>query len=175
MKGFSSFNDGHVRVKESDSQIWKISQPGTGFKNFWTRAESEYENVAPDQCCHFWCFNIRSDVFREISDVWCFDDKSDGDWAVVCFPPSFLSFEIENKLDSWFFSFFYQSLTFMCIGVRRGGLGGRPPPGLKKFQGKLCFQVAQKSWIMKNTYSVQWNQGTLYFSGQAQVTQKSWM
>ena len=28
------------------------------------------------QCCHFWCFNIRSDVLREISDVWCFGNKS---------------------------------------------------------------------------------------------------
>jgi len=31
----------------------------------------------------FWCFNIRSDLLREISDVWCFGDKSDVDWAVT--------------------------------------------------------------------------------------------
>jgi len=29
------------------------------------------------QCCHFWCFNIRSDDLREISHVWCFGNKSD--------------------------------------------------------------------------------------------------
>jgi len=27
-----------------------------------------------------------------------------------------------------------------AIGVRGGGSGGAPPPGLEKFQGKLCFQ-----------------------------------
>ena len=37
-------------------------------------------------------------------------------------------------------------------------------------------QVAQKSWMVKNTYSMQWkNPEQLCFSGQAQVAQQSWM
>ena len=43
----------------------------------------------------------------------------------------------------------------------------------EKFEGKLCFSgqalVAQKSWIIKNAYSVQCIQGTLCVSGQALV------
>jgi len=34
------------------------------------------------------------------------------------------------------------------IGVRGGGLGGPLPPGLEKFQGKLCFQGKRK--LLKN-------------------------
>jgi len=34
-------------------------------------------------CWQFWCFHIRSDVFRQISDIWCFGYKSDVDWSVV--------------------------------------------------------------------------------------------
>ena len=33
------------------------------------------------QCCHFWCFNVKSDVLWEICEVWCFGDKCDLDWA----------------------------------------------------------------------------------------------
>jgi len=36
-------------------------------------------------CCHFWCFNIRSNVFKEIPDVWCFGDKSDVDGLLFMF------------------------------------------------------------------------------------------
>jgi len=36
--------------------------------------QKEYEVIW--QCCPFWCFNIRYDVFREISDVRCFGEKS---------------------------------------------------------------------------------------------------
>ena len=37
-------------------------------------------------------------------------------------------------------------------------------------------QVAQKSWMIKNTYSIQWKiSRQLYFSGQVQVAQNSWM
>ena len=43
------------------------------------------------QCCHYWCFSIRSDVLREISDVWYFGNKSDVDCAVAFFP-NFLHF-----------------------------------------------------------------------------------
>ena len=50
-----------------------------------------------------WCSQI---------NFWCFDDNSDVNWVVVFFP-HFLSFWDENKLDSWFLSFFHQSLTFI--------------------------------------------------------------
>jgi len=51
-------------------------------------------------------------------------------------------------------------------------------PYSEKFQEKLCFsgqaQVAQKSWMIKNTCSIQWKiPGQTLFSGQAQVAQKS--
>jgi len=78
------------------------------------------ERVTADsgkQCCHFWWFNIRSDVLREISDVWCFSNKSDVDWAIAFFL-NFLSFSHENKSDSWFFSFFHQFLTLnVCLVI----------------------------------------------------------
>jgi len=38
-----------------------------------------------NQCWHFRCFNIKSDVFREISDVWYFGDKSDVDGLLFLF------------------------------------------------------------------------------------------
>jgi len=65
---------------------------------------------------------------------------------------------------------------FWCQGHRRGT--GRPPPALKIFRASAnCpkilndkrisiqwnfsgqAQIAQKSWIIKNSYSVQWIQG----------------
>jgi len=65
----------------------------------------------------------------------------------------------------------------MSIGVRVGGAAAAPRAW--KFSGQTLFsgqaQLAQKSWIIRNTYSVQWIQGTLCFSGQAQVAQKLWM
>ena len=55
------------------------------------------------------------------------------------------------------------------ICVRGGGSGGRPPPpGLKNFRATLFFRAsASCSKILnhKNTYSAQWIQGTLCFSG----------
>jgi len=52
------------------------------------------------------------------------------------------------------------------------------PPLAWKFSGQTMFwgqaEVVQKSWIIKNIYSIQWIQGTLCFSRQAQVAQKSW-
>jgi len=48
-----------------------------------------------------------------------------------------------------------------------------------KIPGQLCFSVqaklAQKSWMIKNTYSIQWKfQGKLCLSGQVLFAQKSW-
>jgi len=37
--------------------------------------------LVTNQCCHFWCFNVRSDVLWEICEVWCLGDKFDLDWA----------------------------------------------------------------------------------------------
>jgi len=55
----------------------------------------------------------------------------------------------------------------------RRGVGGRPPPRAWKISGQTLFsgqaQVAQKSWMIKNVYSIQWIQGTLCVSGQAHV------
>jgi len=61
-------------------------------------------------------------------------------------------------------------------GVRGGGWGAASPPGWK-IQGTLWFsgqaQVSQTFWMLK-VYSMQWKiQGELYFSGQAQVVQNS--
>jgi len=48
-----------------------------------------------DQCCQFLCFNIGFDVLTEISDVWCFGNKSDDDWAFVFFPKFSILFSIK--------------------------------------------------------------------------------
>ena len=58
-----------VKHVESTVESW------TAF-TFWS--------LVHEQCCHFRCFNIRPDVFNEISYVWCFGEKSDVEWAVVC-------------------------------------------------------------------------------------------
>ena len=66
------------------------------------------------------------------------------------------------------------------IGVRGGGSRGEAAPRVWKFLGKTLFsgqaQVAQKSSMIKITYSIQWKiPGKLCLSGLAQVAQKSWM
>jgi len=56
--------------------------------------------------------------------------------------------------------------------------GGRPPPVLKNSGQTLLSgqtQAAQKSWMIKNAYSIPLIQGKLCFHGQAQVAQKSWI
>jgi len=53
-------------------------------------------------------------MFSKNSDVWCFGDKSDSDWAVV-YVFHISSFEDEYKLASWFLSLFHQFFTLMCI------------------------------------------------------------
>jgi len=35
--------------------------------------------VVNNQCCHFWYFDIRSNILKKNSDVWCFGEKSDLD------------------------------------------------------------------------------------------------
>jgi len=77
------------------------------------------------------------------------------------------------------FQTIFDDLLVILIGVRGGGLGGRPPPQAWKFSGQICFsgqqQVPQKSWIIKYI-SVQWKiPGQLCFSVQAQVAQKNWI
>jgi len=87
------------------------------YKGIRYRNAKTSQIICSNQCCHFWCFNIRSDVLREISDVWCIGNKSDVDWAVVCFP-NFLHFSDDNELDSWFLSFFHQFLTLtVCLVI----------------------------------------------------------
>ena len=54
------------------------SESSEGWRRYYGVLKSSWH-----QCCHFRCFNMRSDVLREISDVWCFSDKSDVQWAVV--------------------------------------------------------------------------------------------
>ena len=89
-----------------------ISGALNGFGNFpyskaWVKGSWK-------RCCHFWCFNFKSDVcFREISDVCCFSDKSDVDWTCCFCFPHFFSLQDENKLDSWFLSFF-SSISPLC-------------------------------------------------------------
>jgi len=49
---------------------------------------------------------------------------------------------------------------------------------VKNFREISVFRASascSKFWMMKNTYSIQWIQGTLCFSGQAKVAQTSWM
>jgi len=54
------------------------------------------------------------------------------------------------------------------IGVRGGGRGGRPPPRAWKISGQA--QVAQKSWMTKNTCSIQWKiPGQLFFQGKRKL------
>jgi len=53
-------------------------------------------------------------------------------------------------------------------------------PYSEKYQGTVCFsgqaQVTQNFWIIKNSCSIQWKiSGQHYFSGQAQAAQKFWM
>ena len=48
----------------------------------------------------------------------------------------------------------------------------------QKFQGNSVFQGKRKLFKIlndKRTYSIQWIQGTLCFSGQAKVAQTPWM
>jgi len=49
-----------------------------------------------NQCCHFWFFNIRSHVLREISNVWCLGGKSDVDWAFDFVFHVFSSFKMKK-------------------------------------------------------------------------------
>jgi len=49
---------------------------------------------------------------------------------------------------------------------------------VKNFRANSVFRASagcSKFWMIKNIYSIQWIQGTLCFSGKAQVAQKSWM
>jgi len=60
------------------------------------------------------------------------------------------------------------------IGVRGGGSGGvGSPPRLWKISGDTPFQgqaqVAQKSWMIKNTYSVLWIQAPSVFQGKRKL------
>jgi len=48
------------------------------------------------------------------------------------------------------------------IGVRSGGSVGRPPPGLEKFHGKLCFQGKRK--LLKNP---EWQKMRIQYSEKA--------
>jgi len=74
------------------------------------------------QKCHFWYFNMTSDVM--VSDKFLMSDVLATNLR-CCFFPHFLSFQDENRLDSWFSSFFHQSLTLIS-GVTRGlTLGGK--------------------------------------------------
>jgi len=58
-----------------------------------------------------WCSQINFWCLMLWQQIWC--------WLDSCFFPHFLSFQDENKLDSWFLSLFNQSLTLIC-GVTRG-------------------------------------------------------
>jgi len=53
-------------------------------------------------------------------------------------------------MDNYFFrEYFILILNApVRIGVRGGGRGGGRPPGIEKFQGKLCFQGKRK--LIKN-------------------------
>jgi len=67
--------------------------------------------------------NMTSDVMFSdkflmfCGQIWC--------WLGSCFFPHFLSFQDENKLDSWFLSFFLQSLTLISDVTRGLTLGGK--------------------------------------------------
>ena len=58
--------------------------------------------LVTNQCCHFWSFNARSVVLREICEVWCIADKFDLDWAQLVLFPRFLCFRDARKLYSYF-------------------------------------------------------------------------
>ena len=58
--------------------------------------------LVTNQCCHFWSFNVRSVVLREICEVWCIADKFDLDWAQLVLFPRFLCFRDARKLYSYF-------------------------------------------------------------------------
>jgi len=76
-------------------------------------------------CCHFSYFNMTSDVM--FWDKFLTSDVSATNLMLTgfLFFPHFLSFQDEKKLDSWFLSFFHQSLT-LINGVTRGlTLGGK--------------------------------------------------
>ena len=53
-----------------------------------------------------------------------------------------------DDLDASRFSIQLTALSDVVSGVSIGVSGGRPPPGLEKFQGKLCFQG--KRYLLKN-------------------------
>jgi len=91
--------------KLNDEPEWRV-WPGV--------ASGLLKSVNHYQCCHFWCFNIRSDVLRKISDVCCFCNKPDVDRTVVFFP-NFLYFWDDIDLDSCFLSFFNQFLNLMYV------------------------------------------------------------
>ena len=58
-----------------------------------------------------WCSQINFSCLMFCRHIWC--------WLNCCFFSNFLSYQDENKLDSWFLSFFHQSLTLIS-GVTRG-------------------------------------------------------
>ena len=67
-----------------------------------------------NQCCHFWFFNIRTDVFGEISNVWCFGGKPDIDCGFdFCFS-RFLYFW-DEKCKNYNFEVFYINLFLSCV------------------------------------------------------------
>ena len=60
---------------------------------------------------HMWCSQTNFWCLMLWRQIWC--------WLDSCLFLHFLSFQDENKLDSWFLSFFNQSLTLIS-GVTRG-------------------------------------------------------
>ena len=67
------------------------------------------------QCCHFWYIHMTSDVMFSdklmMSDVLVTNLMLTG----LLFFSHFLSFQDENRLDSWLLSSFYQSLALVCV------------------------------------------------------------
>jgi len=69
-----------------------------------------------------------------------------------------------------------RNLVVVIIGVRGGGSGGAAAPQSWKFSGQTLIsgqaQVAQKTWMIKNIYSIQWIQGKLCCQGKRKLLKK---
>ena len=104
-----------TNLPQRHSVLWKFLAPAV------RRTIAIRSSRVQQRCCHFWCFDIKSNVFKKISDVWYFSNKSDVDWAVVyvfhvssCFFVFHVSCFRINR------SYF---LSLMCVWFSRCGAG----------------------------------------------------